>query len=110
MESNLRLPRGKLCCVHVCAPWCPLFATPWTLARQAALSMECSREGILEQVAVSYSRGSSQTRDQTHISAFPVLAGGVSTTSATWEAQGGKGEGLIGRLGLMYTHNCMYNR
>ena len=43
--------------------------TPWTIAHQALLSMEFSRqESILEQVATSYSRGSSQPRDQTRVS------------------------------------------
>ena len=40
------------------------------------------------QGAVSSSRGSSQPRDQTWVRSltFPALAGGVFTTSATWEA------------------------
>ena len=33
------------------------------------------------------SRGSSQPRDQTHVSLSPALAGGFFTTSAAWEAQ-----------------------
>ena len=35
----------------VCAQSCQLFATPWTVARQAPLSMEFSRPKILEWVA-----------------------------------------------------------
>ena len=42
-----------------------LFASPWTVAHQAPLSMEFSR--ILEWVTISYSRGSFQPRDWTHI-------------------------------------------
>ena len=45
-----------------------LFVTPWTIAGQAPLSMEFPRPRILEQVAISFSRGSSQPRDQTSIS------------------------------------------
>ena len=41
---------------------------------------------ILELVAISSSRGSSQPRDQTQVSMSPALAGGLFTTSATWEA------------------------
>ena len=39
-----------------------LFTTPWTVARQAPLSMGIFQARILEQVAISFSRGSSQTR------------------------------------------------
>ena len=42
-----------------------LFATPWTVAHQAPLYMEFSRQ---EWVAISFSRGSSQPRDWTHVS------------------------------------------
>ena len=44
-----------------------LFATPQTVARQAPLSMGYSRQE-LERVAIPFSRGSSQTRDQTCVS------------------------------------------
>ena len=42
-----------------------LFKTTWTASYQAPLSMEFSRQEILEQVAMSSSRGSSQPRDRT---------------------------------------------
>ena len=45
-----------------------LFATPWTVTRQAPLSMKFSQTRILEWVAVSFSRGSSQPRDPTCVS------------------------------------------
>ena len=58
--------------------------------------MDCSLPGfsvhgllqprILEWVAISFSRGSSQPRDQTHMSMSPALAGGFFTSSTTWEA------------------------
>ena len=38
-----------------------LFVTPWTVACQASLSMEILQAKILEWVAISFSRGSSQT-------------------------------------------------
>ena len=45
-----------------------LFATPWAVAYQASLSMGFLRqEYLLEWVAISCSRESSQPRDQTHI-------------------------------------------
>ena len=63
-----------------------LFATPWTIAHQAPLSMEFSRQeywsglpfpspGILPDLGIEPASLMS-----------PVLAGGFFTTSATWEA------------------------
>ena len=46
----------------------PFFATPWTVARQAPLSMRILQARILEWVAMPSSRGSSQSRDQTQVS------------------------------------------
>ena len=58
--------------------------------------MDCSLPGssvhgilqprILEWVAVSFSRGSSQPRDQTRMSMSPALAGGFFASSTTWES------------------------
>ena len=45
-----------------------LFATLWTIAHQAPLSMGILQGGILECALVPSSRGSSQPRNQTHIS------------------------------------------
>ena len=42
---------------------------------------------ILEWVAISYSRGSSQPKDRTHSLASSALAGGFFILSAAWEAQ-----------------------
>ena len=44
-----------------------LFVAPWIVAYQAPLPMEILQARILEWVALPSSRGSSQTRDQTHI-------------------------------------------
>ena len=41
---------------------------------------------ILDWVAMSFSRGSSWPRHQTHISMSPALAGGFLITSISWEA------------------------
>ena len=49
--------------VRTCAQslsYVQLFATPWTVAHQAPLSMEICQARILEWVVISYSRGSSQ--------------------------------------------------
>ena len=53
-----------------------LFATPWTVAHQALLSMGILQARTLEWVAMPFSRGSSQPRDQTHVS---HIAGGLFT-------------------------------
>ena len=45
-----------------------LFATLWTVAQQAPLSMGILQERILEWVAMSASRGSSQPKDWTQVS------------------------------------------
>ena len=45
-----------------------LFVTPWTIACQAPLLMGFPQVRILESVAISFSGGSSQPRDVTHIS------------------------------------------
>ena len=44
------------------------FATPWTVAHQALLSMGILRVRILEWVAIPSSRESSQSRDRTQVS------------------------------------------
>ena len=63
-----------------------LSPTPWTVARQAPLSMEVLQASILEWVAMTSSRGSSQPRDQTCISCVSCIAGRFFTHRATWEA------------------------
>ena len=60
-----------------------LFATPWPVARQAPLSMVILQAGILEWTAMPSSRGSSQSRDRTHVS---CIAGRFFTVWATREA------------------------
>ena len=50
----------------ICASGVWLFATPWTATRQAPLSLGILQAGILEWVAMSSSRGSSQPKDWTH--------------------------------------------
>ena len=51
---------------HFCHVW--LFVTPQTVARQAPQSMGFFQARILEWVAISFSRGSFQLRDQTWVS------------------------------------------
>ena len=59
-----------------------LFVILWTVACQAPLSMGFSRQntGVGRRALL---QGILPTRDQTHISCFSALAGGLFTTSAT---------------------------
>ena len=61
-----------------------LFVTPWTVARQAPLSMGILQARILEWVAMLSSRGSARPRDQTQVS---HIAGEFFTVWSTREAQ-----------------------
>ena len=61
-----------LCCASLLSRvW--LFATPWTVASQAPLSMGILQAGILAWFVMPSSRGSSQPRDWTQVS---CIAGG----------------------------------
>ena len=60
------------------------FATPWTVACQAILSMGILQARLLEWVAMPSSGRSSQLRDQTRVS---HIAGGFFSIWATKEAQ-----------------------
>ena len=62
---------------------CPALATPWTAAHQASLSQRLLQARILEWLAILFSRGSSQPRDQTEVS---HTAGRFFTNWATREA------------------------
>ena len=53
-------------CVQLCV-------TLWTVARQAALSMEFSRQENQSGLTISYYRGSSQPRDQTCVSCISCI-------------------------------------
>ena len=50
-----------------------LFATLWTVARQAPLSRGILQARILEWVAISSSRGSSQPKDRTQVSCVSCI-------------------------------------
>ena len=73
---------SHLCCAQSlrCVQF---FATPWTVAHQAPLSMGILQARILEWVVILSSRGSSQPRDRTQVS---CTAGRFFTVRATREA------------------------
>ena len=70
----------------------PNAATPWAVARQAPLSLGILEARILEWVAMTSSRWSSQPRDQTEVS---HIAGRFFTSRATKEAQEASSLGII---------------
>ena len=53
---------GRMCCTLLLSP-IQLFVTPWTVARQAPLSMGILQTSMLEWIVILFSRGSSQPRD-----------------------------------------------
>ena len=59
-----------------------IFVTPWTLAHQVPLSMGILQARTLEWIPMSFSRGSSQPRDQIQVS---LIAGRLFTIWATRE-------------------------
>ena len=67
-----------------------LFVTPWTVARQAPLSMGFSRQEYCSGLPCPPPRDLPDPGIQTHVSysmkVLHALAGEFSTTSATWEA------------------------
>ena len=75
-----------LCCA-VLVSGVGLFVTRWTVTSQTPLSIGILQARILEWVAISSSRGSSQLRDWTQVS---HIAGDFFTIWATWEAIMGK--------------------
>ena len=68
-----------LCCAYSLGH-VRLFATPWTVAHQASLSMGSLQARLLEWVAMTSSRGSSQPKDWTQVS---CTTGGFFTVWAT---------------------------
>ena len=84
---NPHLP--QLCTYYWCAVLflvtqsCPLFATLWTVACQASLSIGILQARLLEWVAMPSSRGSFQPRDRIRVSR---MAGRFFTVWATREA------------------------
>ena len=67
---------------------CPTLCDPMDCSPPGSSVQRILQAGILKWVVLSFSRGSSQPRDRTHVSMSPALAGRFFTISATWEAQG----------------------
>ena len=64
-----------------------LFVTPMDRSLPGSSVYEISEAGILEWVAISFSRGSSQPRDQSGISCVSCNGRQILYYCATWEAR-----------------------
>ena len=64
----MKMPTQDCCCCFSPYVMANSFATVWTVLLQAPLSMWFPKQETLEWVAISFSRGSSWPRDQTHLS------------------------------------------
>ena len=73
----------KLWCVALVTQWCPTLCDPMDCNPPGSYVHEIFQARILEWVAISFSRGSSQPRDRTWVS---CTAGKVLTDWATREA------------------------
>jgi len=71
--------------VFSCFSCVQLFVTPWTVDLQASVH-GIFQARILEWMAISSSRGSSQPRDQTHISCVSCIGRQILYHCITWEA------------------------
>ena len=69
----------KMCVCAQSLQSCLTLCYPMDVAHQVPLSMTILQPRILEWVAISFSRGSSQPRDRSHISRVSCTAGGFFT-------------------------------
>jgi len=74
-------------CVLSCFSLVWLLATPWTVALQAPLSMEFSRQEYWSELPWPSSGDLPNPGIEPVSLKSPALAGGFFTSSATWEAQ-----------------------
>ena len=72
-----------------------LFVTPWTVARQAPLSMGFSRQEYWSEVPFPPPGDLSDPGIKHGSPSFPALAGGFFTTMTPWEPLEKLQEGLI---------------
>ena len=83
---NTSLPCSILKVACVCAQLCPILCDPMDCSPQGSSVHGIFQARILECVAISSSRGSSQPRDQTHISCVSCIGRQIIYHWATGEA------------------------
>ena len=85
----LHLCSWKMCaCLFSCSAVSDSFVTPQDCSPPGSSVHGIFQARILEWVPVSYSRGSSQPRDQTHVSWVSHIGRWILYCWATWEAAG----------------------
>ena len=85
--SLIQFTDSNLIETHLCSLSCvQLFAVPWTIARQAPLSMEFYRQEYLSGVPLPTPRDHPDPGIKSTCLASAALAGGFFTSRATWEA------------------------
>ena len=101
-KSICQILNGTCVCVHVCV--CAqllsrvrLFGSPWTVARQAPLFMEFSRQEYWNSLPFTTPRDRPDPGVEPSSLVSPALAGGFFTTRATWE----------GLMGHTYAKNIL---
>ena len=77
-------PAGHWLCV--CAQSCPTLCDPLNCNLPGSSVYGIFQTRILEEIAFSYSRGSSWPRDWTHISCVSCIASGFFTTESSWKS------------------------
>ena len=85
LPRNLSADYWSQMCVCVHAQLCLTLCNPMDCSPPGSSIHGIFQAGTLEWVAISFSRGSSWSRDWTHVSWVSALAGGFFTTSTTWE-------------------------
>ena len=79
----------------------PLFVTPWTLARQAPLPMEFSRQEYWSGLPFPLPGDLPDPGIEPESLAFPALAGWFFTARATWEDQSPLQQSVITNVSLL---------
>ena len=86
LEPDLFWMSGEIFCM--CAQSCPTLTTtwtPWTVTPPGSSVHGISQARILEWVAISFSRGSSEPRDPTHVPGNSYTGKQILYHWATWE-------------------------
>ena len=87
-QSNPHEQEWGMCvCVYVCsvAQLCPTFSNPLNYRPPGSSVHGILQARILEWVAISYSRGSSRPRDQTHVSCISSIDRQILYQCFRWE-------------------------
>ena len=74
-------------CIYVCVQLSPTLCGPMDCSLPGSSFHRISQVRVLEWVAISSSMGSSQPRDQTHVSYMSCIGWWILYISATWEVQ-----------------------